>query len=150
LFQDGDDVVDGGTGAGFPGLPLSLVLRNRKFTLCESVQKKARFVSSVVKALQLENVTVEALRVEEWLRTNRASIVTARAVAPLSKMIPLVTPGLRKGGKALLYKGPDIENEIAEAQQEAQAKRVHVTIAMAYELPEQFGRRTIVEISRAL
>ena len=147
LFAHGAPIVDVGTGAGFPGLPLSFVFPEKEFILCESIQKKARFVSSTVESLRLGNVNVQALRVEEWLRTNRAGIVTARAVAPISKIIPLVAAGVRKGARVLLYKGPDVEKEIAEARHEAKVKRVRLTIAETYELPEQFGKRTIVELS---
>ena len=147
LFAGTSSVVDAGTGAGFPGLPLSLVLPATGFTLCESIQKKANFVVSAVEALSLENVTVEPVRVEEWLRANRVGIVTARAIAPISKIIGLLAPALRNGAKVLLYKGPDVENEIAEAAKEAKAKCIQVTIVERYELPEDFGSRTMVELS---
>ena len=64
----GDRIADVGTGAGFPGIPLALVLPDTRFTLAESVQKKARFVESAVASLELSNVTVAARRVEELTR----------------------------------------------------------------------------------
>jgi 16S rRNA (guanine527-N7)-methyltransferase len=115
--------------------------------LCESIQKKARFVASAVEAVGVSNVSVAPVRIEEWLRTNHAPLVTARAVASISKMISLLAPSLRKGTRLLLYKGPDVENEIGEAWDIAKAKRVQITILMRYELPEQFGSRAIVELS---
>jgi 16S rRNA (guanine527-N7)-methyltransferase len=147
LFAGGAAIVDAGTGAGFPGLPLALAFPGTKFILCESVRKKARFVSSAVENLGLSNIAVAPVRIEEWLRTNPAPLVTARAVASISKMIGLLAPALRKGTRLLLYKGPDVENEIAEAWDAAKAKRIQITIAMRYDLPEQFGSRAIVELS---
>lgn len=148
LFGGAKTIVDAGTGPGFPGLPLSLVFPDKRFILCESIQKKAHFVASAVKALEIPNVTVEAVRVEEWLRRNRTDIVTARAMAPISKIIGLLKAGVRNGSRILLYKGPDVESEIAAAIKEATAAGISITVAQSYELPEGFGKRTMVELKR--
>lgn len=148
LFAGETTIVDAGTGAGFPGLPLAFAFPSKKFVLCESIQKKARFVSFAVETLGLSNVSVAPVRIEEWLRANRAPLVSARAVASISKMIELLAPSLRKGTRLLLYKGPDVETEIAEAWDAAKAKRIQITVAMRYELPEQSGSRAIIELVR--
>src|ERR1017187_4908608 len=80
LFQGASEVADAGSGAGFPGIPLALVLPETRFTLLESTQKKARFLESVARELKLPNVEVRPERAEEWLNTHRVDIVTARAV----------------------------------------------------------------------
>jgi 16S rRNA (guanine527-N7)-methyltransferase len=146
IFANSSTVLDAGTGAGFPGIPLALVLPDVNFILSESVQKKARFVQSAVETLALENVGVNAARAEEILAGRHMDVVTARAVAPLVKAIPLFASALRKGTRALLYKGPDVEAEIAEAAAEARKRRVRVSISLRYELPEGLGVRTIVEL----
>ena len=146
LFAGAKHVVDAGTGAGFPGIPLSLVLPDTRFTLAESVQKKARFVESAVAALELSNVTVAALRAEELMRDARVDIITARAFAPLPRTLELLGPAVRKGARALLYKGPDVDQEIAEAQRESKKFRVRIGVAMRFALPDAMGSRTIVEI----
>jgi 16S rRNA (guanine527-N7)-methyltransferase len=147
LFSSASSVLDAGTGAGFPGLPLALVLPATGFTLCESIQKKANFVATAAETLEIDNVTVEPARAEEWLRANRVGIVTARAMAPILKILGLLAPALRGGAKVLLYKGPDVESEIEEAAKEAKTKRIRMMIVEKYELPEHFGSRTIVELS---
>lgn len=147
LFAGASSVLDAGTGAGFPGLPLSFVLHSTAFALCESIQKKANFVASASESLDLENVTVEPVRAEEWLRVNRAGIVTARAMAPIPKILDLLGHALRNGTRVLLYKGPDVEAEIAEASKGANAKHIRLAVVERYDLPEQFGSRTIVELS---
>ena len=89
LFADAVHVMDAGTGAGFPGIPLAFVLPETRFTLAESIQKKARFVESAVGALGIGNVVVAARRAEELCRESRLDIVTMRAVAPVERAIQL-------------------------------------------------------------
>jgi 16S rRNA (guanine527-N7)-methyltransferase len=142
LFAGAHEVLDAGTGAGFPGIPLALVLPDVHFTLAESIQKKARFVESAVEKLGLPNVSCTARRAEEVLREVKPDIITARALAPISRVLGLFKPA----GKVLLYKGPDVEQEMAEASPEARKRRAHMEVVMRYELPEGQGTRTIVEI----
>ena len=149
LFQRAATVADAGTGPGFPGIPLALVLPAVKFTLLDATQKKARFVQCVVDALELPNVTVLPQRAEEWLHHNKVDIVTGRAVAPLSKALLYFAPALKSGARVLLYKGPDAETEIAEAAPEARKRRIAMKVIERYALPDALGDRTIVELSRA-
>ena len=145
LFTDATQIVDAGTGAGFPGIPLALALPGIQFILSESIQKKARFVQSVIEALALPNVKVTAQRAEE---IPTAGLITARAVAPLSRAIVLFAPALKKGARVLLYKGPDVATEIADASSEAKKRNVAIRIVDRYDLPGNLGTRTIVEMIR--
>jgi 16S rRNA (guanine527-N7)-methyltransferase len=126
LFQNARQVLDAGTGAGFPGIPLAMVLPDTHFILAESIQKKARFVESALKALHVPNVEI------------------TRALAPISKILTLFRSALEAGSRLLLYKGPDVATEIAEAGR----TRVRIEIAMRYELPDSLGARTIVSIAK--
>lgn len=147
LFDGAKHVLDAGTGAGFPGIPLALALPDTRFTLAESIQKKARFVESAVAAMKLENAVVVARRAEEVARESEFDIITARAVAPIARIIALIRP--RAQTRMLLYKGPDAEQEIADAGNEARRRRATMRVAMRYELPESQGTRTIVEVAYA-
>lgn len=138
LFRNARHVLDAGTGAGFPGIPLALVLPETRFTLAESIQKKARFVESALKELKLPNVEISARRAEEL----RAEVITARALAPISKILTLFRPALKAGSRILLYKGPDVATEIAEAG----GSNARMEIVMRYELPDSLGSRAIVSI----
>jgi 16S rRNA (guanine527-N7)-methyltransferase len=140
-------VLDAGTGAGFPGLPLAIVLPHVHFVLSESVQKKARFVTSAVEALGLANVTVTAERAESYLGKKHAQIVLARAVAPIAKAAELFAPALRKGVVLLLYKGPDVAAEIEEAEPLLKRARLSARIVERYQLSHEMGARTLVELS---
>ena len=148
LFAKAKHVVDAGSGAGFPGIPLALVLPETHFTLLESTQKKAIFLQSTMRALKLENVDAFPERAETWLTTQPADFVTARALAPLSRAIPLFQEVLRRGVRLLLYKGPDAENEIIQAQQDPATRKWNARIVYSYDLPDALGSRRIVEISR--
>lgn len=147
LFANSPTLIDAGSGPGFPGIPLALVLPGVQVFLLESTQKKARFLESVVLALGLENVQVFPERAEDWLKENPAPLVTARAVAPLSRAIPLFAGALRKGTRLLLYKGPDSLVEIEEASNAARMARCRAGIALQYQLPDALGTRAIVEVA---
>jgi 16S rRNA (guanine527-N7)-methyltransferase len=148
LFQKARHVLDAGTGAGFPGIPLAVLLPEVRFTLAESTGKKAHFVVSAVQAMGLPNVSVHAGRAEDCLKEQRVDLVTARAVAPVIRALGLFAPAIRAGARVLLYKGPDAELEIAEAAQEARKRQVRVRVVERYELPDGLGARTIVEMTR--
>jgi 16S rRNA (guanine527-N7)-methyltransferase len=146
LFEGAKHVLDAGTGAGFPGVPLALALPEIHFTLAESVQKKARFVESALAAINLPNVSVSPQRAEDLLKTEAIDMITARAFAPLSRTLDLLGPSLKRGARALLYKGPDVEREIAGADRELKKLRASVRVVMRYDLPDSLGARAIVEI----
>lgn len=147
LFAGAGHVLDAGTGAGYPGIPLAVVLPDVQFTLCESVGKKARFLESAVASLGLPEVEVSGLRAEDWLRSRRARVITARAVAPLLRMLDLFGPAITQGARALLYKGPDVESEIEGARTELRRKNIEARIVERFELPDRLGSRTLVELS---
>ena len=144
FFGEAKRVLDAGTGAGFPGVPLSVVLPQTQFTLAESIQKKARFVDSIVESMDLPNVHVVAERAEEYAASRNLEIITARAVAPMAKLLELFAPAVRKGARLILYKGPDVEGELVEAGKYG----FEAEVICRYELPEKLGSRTVIEIRR--
>jgi 16S rRNA (guanine527-N7)-methyltransferase len=135
-------VVDAGTGAGFPGIPLALVLPELRFVLTESTQKKARFVDHAVEALELPNVQVAAQRAEERVSARAPEIITARAIAPMPKILELFGQALKQGSRLLLYKGGNVDGEVAEAHKRGVAAQV----LCRYELPDGCGSRTLIEV----
>ncbi len=147
LFQDARLVLDAGTGPGFPGVPLALVLPGTQFTLAESIQKKAQFLEGALAKLELPNVTVAPLRAEDLWRN--VDVISARALAPIPRVLGLFAPALKAGRKILLYKGPDAELEIAESAKEAGKLHARMEVVMRYDLPDFLGTRTIVQIARS-
>jgi 16S rRNA (guanine527-N7)-methyltransferase len=143
LFAGARHVLDAGTGAGFPGIPLALVLPETRFTLAESIQKKARCVESVLNELNLPNAAITSRRAEEL----KADVITARALAPIPRVLGLFRPALKAGTRILLYKGPDADKDIAGAAAEARKVRARMEVVMRYDLPDSLGARTIVQIT---
>ena len=142
-FAGASKILDAGTGAGFPGLPLSVLMPQTSFTLAESVAKKARFIDAVADEFELQNVSVIAERAETVALNQKHQLITARAVAPLSKLIDLFRLPLRNGARLLLYKGPDVEQEIA-----AITGPFVLRVLDRYHLPDGMGSRTLVEVTR--
>jgi len=117
-FEDGAEILDLGTGGGFPGIPLAIFYPNVKFTLIDGTLKKLKVVQSVVDKLGLKNVRVIQQRAEET--KHRFDMVVTRAVAKSDKLIEWGRPLLkRKHAHAypngiIALKGGDIESELAE------------------------------------
>ena len=112
-------IIDVGTGAGFPGIPLSILLPNTKFTLLDSLNKRIDFLSEVIKYLKLDNVEVFHGRAEDFGRNEffreQFDFCVSRAVASLSLLLEYCSPFVKAGGKLLLYKSRRIGLEIEEA-----------------------------------
>lgn len=113
-------LLDVGTGAGFPGIPLKLATPALQLTLMDGTQKKIAFLEHLIHTLELSTTTLVHGRAEELGRTaaHRAQydIVTARAVAPLATLVEYVLPLVRLGGLAVIYKGPSAPEEFMEAR----------------------------------
>ena len=120
--NDKIDVLDIGSGGGFPAIPLAIMKPKWKFTLCESIKKKANFLEYLVKELNLTNVEIINARVETLratsLHKNKFDFITARAVARLDVLIKYSLPLLKKGGYLLAYKAKDIDEEIKKCKGE--------------------------------
>jgi 16S rRNA (guanine527-N7)-methyltransferase len=144
-FANSEVVLDAGTGAGFPGIPLAIILPHVRFILSESVRKKAIFVESVIEQLKLENAQVAAQRAEEIALSQPAMTITARAVAPIPRLIELFAKALDRGAQLLLYKGPDVEKELALTSR----RHIRAEILWRYELPDSLGLRTLVQVQQS-
>ena len=111
--------IDLGAGAGFPGLVIACALADTPAAdvhLVESKQKKASFMRECVAALDLPAI-VHAQRIEDFTRTNKQAfdVVTARALAPLDKLLAYANPLLKRGGIGLFPKGQDVVAELTTA-----------------------------------
>ncbi len=108
------NILDVGTGAGFPGLVLAIALPNSTFVLSEPLKKRASFLRFVIMELGLENVKVEAVRVEE-LNVKPFDMITSRAVTNTNFLLELTNKVRDSHTQYLLYKGSKVFDEINEA-----------------------------------
>ncbi|GAA3393896.1 16S rRNA (guanine(527)-N(7))-methyltransferase RsmG [Cryptosporangium minutisporangium] len=114
LFPADASVVDVGSGAGLPGLVLAIVRPDLRITLLEPLSRRVAFLEETVAALELSSVTVLRGRAEEVAGRVAASIVTARAVAPLDRLATWCLPLCEADGRMLALKGSSAAEEISE------------------------------------
>jgi 16S rRNA (guanine527-N7)-methyltransferase len=104
-FLHGDRIIDIGTGAGFPGLPLAIASPDRHFTLLDSTAKKLKFIDHVCSTLGLENVETVHSRAEAFRPKERYDIVISRAVGPVQTFVKWTGHLCTGGGRLLAMKG---------------------------------------------
>ena len=118
LDLDGKNILDLGSGAGLPGIPLAIYYKNTNFTLLEPLTKRANFLKGIAQKLGLKNVKVVNDRAEIFIKNARESydFVTSRAVSRLNILLELSIPFLKVGGKLIAYKGINYQEEINESK----------------------------------
>ena len=119
LLSSSKTLIDIGTGAGFPGVPLKIYNKNLKVTLIDSVNKKLNIIREVSKGIGLEDLEIIHIRAEELAHDpqyrEQFDIVTTRAVSNLTTITEYMLPFLKVGGKAICMKGPNYEEELKES-----------------------------------
>jgi 16S rRNA (guanine527-N7)-methyltransferase len=134
LLEPGREVLDVGTGGGVPGVVLAILRDDLKISLCESVDKKARAVGTIVRELELP-VPVYPDRAEQVLEDLRFDILIARAVGPLWKICKWLQPHWRDFDYLLAVKGPRWVEERAAARERGLLKSVDLRCAANYRMP---------------
>ena len=118
-FPEAPTAADVGSGAGFPGIPLAIMLPDTRFTLIDALSKRVEFLRAVIARLGL-NAEALHLRAEDAARQGalreRFDLTVARAVAPMNALCEFMLPLTRVGGRMLALKGPGLEAELASAE----------------------------------
>jgi 16S rRNA (guanine527-N7)-methyltransferase len=145
-------LLDVGSGAGIPGIPLKIARHGLEVHLLESRAKKVSFLKHVIRELGLTGITASHGRAEKQPSQSRFlsyyDVATARALAPLKKTVLLCYPYIREGGLLITYKGPRVNDEIEECT--GLFRRLHLLIdkVVPYSLPEIKGKRYLVIVRR--
>ena len=120
-YIDANTVIDIGTGAGFPGIPLAVLSSDKQFLLVDSLLKRIKIVNEGINLLELKNVAAVHARGEtlekKTIFKNGADLVIARAVANMGKLAKYTLPNVKKDGFLIALKGPNIDSELQESQE---------------------------------
>lgn len=140
-------IIDIGSGAGFPAVPLKIVRPDLKFTLVDSLNKRVNFLNQLFSLLDLSDIKAVHARAEDFIKENRESydFAVARAVAPLNTLLEYMVPYLKIGGRCLIYKSQKMEEEIKEAKKAMEILSVRIVKVLEYELGDATRKILIVE-----
>lgn len=118
-IKDNSTLIDIGTGAGFPGIPLKILNDSLKITLVDSLNKRVTFLNEVIKELNLKNITAIHSRCEDLAKTNKREsfdYATSRAVAKLNTLSEYCAPFLKNNGFFIAYKSENYIEEIESSK----------------------------------
>lgn len=151
---NGKRVLDVGSGAGFPAIPLKICYPELKVTIIEPTLKRVNFMKSVVSMLNLKDIDVICARAEDIVRTEakeyveKFDFVVARAVANLSVLLELLVKYAKVNGKIVAYKGDKGKEEASDAQNALKVLNCSVEKIEEYDLRDNLGSRSLVVINK--
>ncbi len=146
LFEKDAKVVDVGTGAGFPAIPLKILRPDLQFELVDSLQKRVNFLENVIKNLNLPKISAIHSRAEDFANKNREKFdyAVARAVAPLNTLVEYLLPLVKFGGCAIIYKSAKLQQEMADAKKAIEILGAKVEKIQNFSLEENDMERNIL------
>ena len=119
-ITNGEKVIDIGTGAGFPGIPIKITKNKSHVDLVDSVNKKLNVIRDIIPKIKLEDIECIHTRAEDLAKNVKYresyDVVTSRAVANLTTLVEYMLPFVKVGGKIICMKGPNVEEELAESK----------------------------------
>ena len=152
-IPDGSNIIDVGTGAGFPGIVISIYFNNKvKITLLDALNKRLIFLKEVIKELNLKNIELVHARAEEFGQNKKYrekfDISTSRAVANLSTLSEYLIPLVKENGKIICMKASEAEEEIEQAKKAINVLGGTIKNVETFDLPQSDIGRTIIIIEK--
>lgn len=151
-IKERDHIVDIGTGAGFPGIPVKIMRNDVQVTLVDSLNKRVNFLNEVIQKLELKDIQAIHSRAEEFGKNEKHreshEIAVSRAVARLNVLVEYLLPTVKVGGKCICMKGPNSKEEIEEAKVAINLLGGKIKNIEEITLPETDIKRTIIIIEK--
>jgi len=145
-------IIDVGTGAGFPGIPIKIAFPETKVVLLDSLNKRIKFLNEVIEKLELNNIETIHGRAEEYGRNKnhreKYDIAIARAVAPLNILLEYLIPFAKVNGKCLCMKGSSSEEEIINSKNAIKILGGEIVKTEDFYIPNTDIKRRIVQVNK--
>jgi len=145
-------IMDIGTGAGFPGIPLAILSKKSEFCLLDSLQKRIVFLNIVTKELHLKNIELIHGRAEDYAKQEKYrekfDIVTSRAVADFPVLLEYSLPFLKNGGYFIAYKGKNYRNEVDRSNNALEILGGKIVNNYNFELPLIYNDRNFIIVEK--
>lgn len=151
-IEENASIIDVGTGAGFPGIPVKIVRDDINVTLLDALNKRLNFLKEVIKQSKLTNIKTIHARAEEAGKNKNLresfDIATSRAVAPLNVLVEYLLPLVKIGGKCICMKGSNAKEEIENSRKAISILGGKIAEIQELELPNSDMKRTIIVIKK--
>ena len=147
-----DRIIDVGTGAGFPGIPLKIVFPHLEVVLLDSLRKRVHFLDEVIQKLGLQKISTLHGRAEDYARMpeyrEKFDLCVSRAVANLASLSEYCLPYVKVGGEFISYKSGDVETEISDGEKAIKILGGKIDQVEKFKLPGTDIQRSFVRIKK--
>ena len=151
-IEDNNSIIDIGTGAGFPGIPLKINNNTLKLCLLDSLNKRIGFLDDVIKKNNIKDAITIHGRAEEYGQDNsyreNFDIAVARAVAPLNVLLEYMLPFVKLNGKCICMKGNITKEEIQLSKKALELLGGKIEIVDEFKLPKSDNNRTVIIVNK--
>ncbi len=150
LIKENTKIVDVGSGAGFPAIPLKILRPDLKITLVDSLNKRINFLNQIIELLDLSNISAIHSRAEDFAKLNREKFdyAVARAVAPLNTLLEYLLPLVKVGGECLIYKSQKLPEELQISQNALEILGGKVDKTLKFNIDEFEMERNILIVKK--